>query len=203
MDTVGAVVHSPEKAAGEPGCANAAEWYAAYTRCRHEKHVVNMLDVRGVEHYLPLYESVHVWKDRRAQVQLPLFPGYVFVHIPLADRMRVLTAPGVIRLVGNPAPAPLPAFELEAIRNYISQRLPAEPYPYITRGKRVRIKAGSLQGLEGIVVRRKSTCRVVINLDLIMRSMAVEVAMSDLEVIASRVGRPGSTIQYMATAPLA
>ncbi len=203
MHTVDAICHNPANAQVGPGCADPAEWYAAYTRCRHEKHVVNMLDARGVEHYLPLYDSVHIWKDRRARVQLPLFPGYVFVHIPLADRMRVLTAPGVIRLVGNPAPAPLPVFELEAIRNYISQRLPAEPYPYITRGKRVRIKAGPLQGLEGIVVRRKSACRVIINLDLIMRSMAVEVEMSDLEVIASGVGRPGSTVQYMATASLA
>lgn len=203
MHTVNAAVQSPEQARGEMGCMNAAAWYAAYTRCRHEKQVVNMLDARGVEHYLPLYECVHTWKDRRARVQLPLFPGYVFVHILLADRMRVLTAPGVIRLVGNPAPAPLPLFELEAIRNYISQRLPAEPFPYITQGKRVRIKAGPLEGLEGIVVRRKSACRVIINLDLIMRSMAVEVAMSDLEVITPRVGRPGSTAQYSVAASLA
>jgi transcription antitermination factor NusG len=162
-------------------------WYAAYTRFRYEKRVTEMLEYRGVEHYLPLYEAVHRWKDRNVRAQLPLFPSYVFVCLALRDRMQALTVPGVIRLVGHPHPEPLADEEVEAIRNCLSQRLPVEPYPYLTQGKRVRIAAGPLAGMEGFVLRRKSTCRVVINLDLIHRSMVVEVAVSDLESVPPRI----------------
>jgi transcription termination/antitermination protein NusG len=161
--------------------ANGKHWYAAYTRFRYEKLVAEMLNYRGVEHYLPLYEAVHRWKDRNARVQLPLFPSYVFVHLALQDRMLALTIPGVIWLVGHPQPVPLPNDEIEALRNYLSHRLPVEPYPYLTQGKRVRIKAGPLAGLEGFVLQRKSTYRVVINLDLIHRSVVVDIAVFDLE----------------------
>ncbi|HXY03362.1 MAG TPA: UpxY family transcription antiterminator [Terriglobales bacterium] len=158
-----------------------ARWYAIYTRFRYEKQVAAMLAYRGVEHYLPLYEAVHRWKDRNARVQLPLFPSYVFVYLNLQDRMRALTIPGVIRLVGCPHAEPLEGEEVEAIRNYLSSRLPVEPYPYLTKGSRVRITGGPLAGMEGLILRRKSTCRIVISLDLIQRSMVVEVPASDLE----------------------
>jgi len=157
------------------------QWYAIYTRFRYEKQVAAMLAYRGVEHYLPLYETVHRWKDRNARVQLPLFPSYVFVYLSLEDRMLALTIPGVIRLVGCPRPEPLAGKEVEAIRNYLSFQLPVEPYPYLTNGKGVRITGGPLTGMEGLILRRKSSCRIVVNLDLIQRSMVVEVAASDLE----------------------
>jgi transcription antitermination factor NusG len=156
-------------------------WYAGYTASRHEKRVAQHLAQRGVEHYLPVYETVHQWKDRNARVQLPLFPSYIFVHLALQDRIRTLTVPGLVGLVGRPKPTPLAGDEIEAIRNYLSRSLPVEPYPYLAQGKRVRIKAGPLAGLQGFVFRRKSTCRVVINLDLIHRSLVVDVAECDLE----------------------
>jgi transcription antitermination factor NusG len=158
-------------------------WYAAYTRFRYEKRVAEILEYWRVEHYLPLYEAVHRWKDRKARLQLPLFPSYVFVRLDLRDRMNVLTVPGVIRLVGHPHPAPLSGREVEAIRDYLSHSLPVEPYAYLTSGRLVRIKAGPLAGLEGIILRRKSACRVVINLDPIRRAMVVELPASDLEPI--------------------
>jgi transcription antitermination factor NusG len=156
-------------------------WYVGYTASRHEKRVAQHLAQRGVEHYLPLYEAVHQWKDRNARVQLPLFPSYIFVHLALQDRLRTLTIPGVIGLVGHPRPTPLASDEIEAIRNYLSQCLPVEPHPYLTQGKRVRIKAGPLVGLEGFVLRRKSGCRVVISVDLIHQSFVVDVGEFDLE----------------------
>ncbi len=171
----------PRPEAGKPTDTNGRKWYAAYTRFRYEKLVAEILDYRGVEHYLPLYEAVHRWKDRNARVQLPLFPSYVFVHLALQDRMRALTVPGVIWLVGHPQPVPLASDEVEAIRNYLSRRLPIEPYPYLTQGKRVHIKGGPLAGLEGFVLRRKSPSRVVINLDLIHQSVVVEIGAFDLE----------------------
>src|SRR5215467_5686626 len=96
-------------------------WYAAYTCSRHEKRVVEHLSNRSVEHYFPQYETVSRWKDRRVLVSLPLFPGYVFVHISLCERLRVLTVPGVVRLVGfHGLPAPLPGEAIEELRKGLS-----------------------------------------------------------------------------------
>jgi len=179
-----------------------AHWYAAYTRHRYEKRVDEMLGYKGVEHYLPLYSAVHRWKDRNARLQLPLFPSYVFVYLPLMERLRVLTVPGVIRLIGNPQPVPLATDEVESIRRYVTQGLPVEPHAYLLKGKRVRIKAGPLAGLEGLVLRLKSMCRVVINLELIMRSMVVELPAEDLEVInvcAARAGIAVAPARQLAT----
>jgi transcription antitermination factor NusG len=157
-------------------------WYAAYTSAKHEKRVAAQLGVRAVEHFLPLYESVRRWKDRRMKLQLPLFPGYVFVRLALRDRLQVLQVPGVAKLVGfNGAPAALPSEEIEALRKSLADGVHAEPHPYLKIGRRVRIRTGSLRGLEGILVRRKNRARFVISLDLIQRSVAVEVDGSEVE----------------------
>jgi transcription antitermination factor NusG len=162
-------------------------WYAAYTSANHEKRVAAQLGVRLVEHFVPLYESVRRWKDRKVRLQLPLFPGYVFVRLALCDRMRVLQVPGVARLVGfNGLPCALPDSEIEALKAGLTSGVRAEPHPYLTVGRRVRVRAGALEGLEGFLVRRKNSARFVISLDLIKRSVAVEVDAGGLEAI----GRP-------------
>src|SRR5437667_2218656 len=159
-------------------------WYAAYTRAQHEKHVAAELGMREVEHFLPLYSSMRRWKDRRVKLQLPLFPGYVFVRLALRERLRVLETPSVVRLVGfNGHPAALPDKEMEALRACVAARLVAEPYAYLTVGRRVRIKSGPLAELEGVLVRRKNTLRVVLSLDLIARSAAVEVDAANIESV--------------------
>src|SRR5713226_2318706 len=159
-------------------------WYAAYTSANHEKRVAVQLEERAVEHFLPLYNSVRRWKDRRMKLQLPLFPGYVFVRLPLSDRLKVLQVPGVARLISfNGQPAALPDKEIEALRNGLAAQLRAEPHPYLTVGRRVRVKSGPLEGVEGILIRKKKACRVVLSLDVIMRSASVEVDASDLERI--------------------
>src|SRR5216684_4634621 len=159
-------------------------WYAAYTSANHEKRVGEQLAVRAVEHFLPLYASVRRWKDRRVKLDLPLFPGYVFVRLPLRDRLKVLQVPGVARLISfNGQPAVLPDREVEALRAGLATQLRAEPYPYLTVGRRVRVKCGPLEGVEGILIRKKNACRVVLSLDLIMQSASVEVDASDLEGI--------------------
>ena len=157
------------------------QWCVAYTSANHEKRVTEQLLQRSVEHFLPLYESVRRWKDRRIKLQLPLFPGYVFVRLPLCDRMKVLQVPGVARLVGfNGQPAVLADKEIEALRTSTIARLGAKPHPYLTVGRRVRIQRGVLEGVEGILIRRKNALRVVLSIDLIMRSVSVEVDASDL-----------------------
>jgi transcription antitermination factor NusG len=159
-------------------------WYAAYTLANHEKRVMQQFTERSVEHFLPLYESVRSWKDRRVRLQLPLFPGYVFVRLALRDRLRVLQVPSVVRLVGfNGYPAALPDREIEALRTSVAMQLRAEPHPYLTVGRRVRIKSGPLTGVEGILIRKKNAFRVVLSLDFILRSAAVEVDASDIERI--------------------
>ena len=159
-------------------------WYAAYTSANHEKRVAQQLMQRSVEHFLPTYESVRRWKDRRKHLQLPLFPGYVFVHFALQDRLRVLQVPGVAKLVGfGGLPTALPEGEMEALRAGLAQGVRAEPHPYVQVGRRVRVTNGALTGIEGRVVRRKNRSRFVISLDLIQRSLAVEIDMAELEVI--------------------
>ena len=161
-------------------------WYAVYTSANREKGVARQLDLRHVEHFLPTFSSVRRWKDRKVTLQSPLFPGYVFVRLALWDRLRVLQIPGVVRFVGFGAlPAALPQEEIETLRSGLSPRLCAEPHPFLTVGRRVRIKAGSLQGLEGILVRRKGNLRVVVSVALISRSIAVDVDASELEEIAT------------------
>jgi transcription antitermination factor NusG len=156
-------------------------WYAAYTRAQHEKRVAAELGMREVEHFLPLYSSVRRWKDRSVQLELPLFPGYVFVRLALRDRLRVLQIPSVVRLVGfNGQPTALPDTEMEIMRSGLSQSLRAEPHPFLTVGRRVRITGGPFAGLEGVLRRKKSSIRVVISLGLIQRSVAVDVDVADV-----------------------
>jgi transcription antitermination factor NusG len=159
-------------------------WYAAYTSANHEKRVAQQLGVRSLEHLVPLYESVRRWKDRRVRLQLPLFPGYVFVRLDLRDRLQVLQVPGVAKLVGfNGMPTVIPQEEIEALRRSLGNGVRAVPHPYLKLGRRVRVKTGSLAGLEGVLLRRKNSTRFVISLDLIMRSVAVEIEGSEVEAV--------------------
>jgi len=162
----------------------AQRWYAAYTCANHEKRVREQLEQRSIESYLPLYETVRRWKDRRMRLQLPLFPGYVFVRMALVDRLRVLQVPSLVRLVGfNGQLAALPEYEIEGLKNGLVNGVRAEPYPFLTTGRRVRVTRGPLAGLEGILVRRKNKIRFVVSVGLIMRSIAVETDASDLAEI--------------------
>jgi transcription antitermination factor NusG len=163
------------------------QWFAVYTTCRHEKRVAEHFAHRGIEYYLPLYRSQRKWKDgSRVILSLPLFPGYVFAHICRMERVPVLQVPGVLWVVGKSGsqPTPLPEFEIETLRAALDP-LRVEPYPMLTAGQRVRIQAGPLAGIEGIVVRRQNSFRIVITLELIMQSIAVEVNAEDLEPIDS------------------
>jgi transcription antitermination factor NusG len=161
--------------------ASAACWYATYTHARHEKKVALQLEDRGIEHFLPVYRSVRRWKDRRKELDLVLFPGYVFVHLALSERLRVLQLPGVVRFVSfNGQPAGLPRAEIEALRSGLAQGVRAEHHPYLTVGRRVKVTHGPMAGAEGILLRAKNNCRIVISIDAIMRSIAVEINEEDV-----------------------
>ncbi len=164
-------------------------WYAAYTCANHEKRVAEELIVREMQHFLPLYRSARRWRDRRVELELPLFPGYVFVRLALRDRLRVLQIPSVVRLVGfGGLPTVLPDTEMEILRSGLSQSLRAEPHPFLNVGRRVRITGGPFAGLEGILKRKKSNLRVVVSLELIQRSVAVDVDAADVQGVVSAKG---------------
>jgi transcription antitermination factor NusG len=187
MNVPAAELAGPATRPEDPSLLN---WYALYTCPRHEKCVAQQIEQRSISCYLPLYRSVRRWKDRRKVLELALFPGYVFVQLALPDRFRVLQLPSAVRLVSfNGQPAVLPEVEIEQLRQRLSGGVCAEPHPYLRVGRRVRVCGGPMQGLEGIIVRRKDRCRVVFSLDLIMRSVAVEVDESDVEPMAERKHR--------------
>jgi len=164
--------------AGDP---SAARWYALYTAPRHEKRLAQQIQQRSISCFLPLYRSLRRWKDRRKALDLALFPGYIFVRIGLQSRLQVLQLPGAVRIVTfNGQPAALPDNEIEALRNRLASSAKIEPHPYLRAGRRVRVRQGPMAGLEGIVVRRKDCCRIVFSIDLIQRSIAVEVDEADL-----------------------
>jgi transcription antitermination factor NusG len=173
---------------GTPNLSGALEaarqmrWYAAHVCSRHEKQVLSQLQERRVTSFLPVYRSVRRWKDRRKELELVLFPGYVFVQIDLKDRLRVLQLPSVVRFVSfNGQPAPLGDNEIEVLSKGLASGIRAEPHPYLKVGNRVRVVSGPLEGAEGILVRRKDKFRVVLSIDIIMRSVAVEVDEADIQ----------------------
>jgi transcription antitermination factor NusG len=170
-----------EPAAGQvPG--EPEQWFAAYTTPRHEKAVVRQLGVRQVQSFLPLYTSVRRYKNGcQVAIEQPLFPGYVFVHVQRRHAVTVLQAPGVVSIVGSgKGPAALPAHEIETLRAELP-RCSYEPHPYLAAGDRVRIIEGPLAGMAGVLVRRKNQFRVVLSLDLIRQSVAVEIGMNEIE----------------------
>jgi|SRR5690348_269802 len=157
-------------------------WYAVHTRSRHEKAAFRQLRLREIETYLPLYRATHRWRNGDHDVSMPLFPGYTFVRIAMSDRLKVLKVPGVVRLVGfNGVPAPLDDYEIDDVRRALNFGVKAAPHPYLTEGRRVRITAGPLAGHEGILVRKKGVLRVVISIDMIQRSILVDLDARELE----------------------
>jgi len=159
-----------------------ARWYAASTAPCREKRVLDHLAVRQIESFLPLYLSSRKWKNGcRVELERPLFPGYVFVRMPATQRVRVLEVPSVLSIVSRGRePEPLEDDAMAALRTGLSLRN-VEPHPYLVTGECVSISSGPFVGMSGVVVRRKGCLRVVITLDLLMRSMAVEVNVEDIE----------------------
>ena len=157
-------------------------WYAVSVRPRHEKAVTIHLENRGLTCFLPVYRSVRSWKDRRKELDMVLFPGYIFVRLDLRNRIRVLQAPGAVRFVTFQGhPAPVQDSQLQALASGLTAGLRAEPHPYLRRGRRVRVVRGPLANTEGILVRRKERFRLVLSVDLIMRSVMLEVDESEVE----------------------
>jgi transcription antitermination factor NusG len=167
------------------GVSPLTQWLALVTIPRHEKQIARQLALMGSECFLPLYRTLRRWKDgSKVNLELPLFPGYIFVRIAKPDRIRILRLPGALKFVAGVRgePAPLADGDIDSFRLGLEQRRP-EPHPVLVSGRRARIRCGALAGMDGVVVRWKGGLRVVLTLNLILRSVAVEVNGDELEPI--------------------
>jgi len=160
------------------------QWYAIHTRSRHEQKVKEQFEKKNIIHFLPLIKSLRYWKDRKKLLDFPLFPGYIFGYFPLKDRLKVLTTVGVVRIVGfQDGPVPVPEDQISAIQHLVASGLKYDPVPYFKEGQRVRVKRGPLAGVEGILLEKKKKFRLVISVDLIQQSAALEIDSADVESV--------------------
>lgn len=168
-------------------------WHVLYTLHQHEKLIAEILSNKGFEVFLPLYTAIHTWKDRKKELSLPLFPCYVFLWGGQERRLDILTTPGIFSFVGiNGRPAIVPSEEIDAIRRATETSLRMEPYPFLQHGERVRVKSGPFEGIEGILTLKKSVYRLVLTVELLGKSAAVEIDRSMVERALTPVSRTAS-----------
>jgi len=153
-----------------------SRWYALTTKPRYERATARHLRSKGFEELAPVYRTRRRWSDRFQEIEHQLFPGYVFCSFTFEQRLHVLATPGVRSIVGfGKQPAPVDDAEIAAIRRIVDSRAPAWPWPYLRVGQRVRIQDGCLRGLAGTLVRENDLWRVVVNVELLQRAVAVEI----------------------------
>jgi transcriptional antiterminator NusG len=151
-------------------------WFAVRVRSNQERTAIAHLHERGYEQFAPSYKSERRWSDRKKEIEQYLFPGYIFCRFDPGDRLSVLTAPGVVDLVGfGRIPEPIPDQEIERVRRMVESGLLVTPYPFLNVGQAVLIERGPLTGLEGILVEMKGRLRLVVSINLLQRSVSAEV----------------------------
>jgi len=186
-------------ACSETGCMNPEEpnWFAVFTVPRHEKRVEEHFRMREIESFLPVYEKRRQWKDgSKGMLQIPLFSNYIFVRIGPHGRAPVLKVPGVRSIVSSgPRPLPVSDYYIKWLREGIRHKK-IEPHPYMTAGTKVRIRSGVMAGMEGVLLRKKNDLRVVLTLDMIMKSVSVEIELEDIEPVSHI--RPASAFEMQA-----
>jgi len=155
-----------------------ANWYAVHTIARHEKWVAAQFEEKRVCTFLPLFRRIHRWSDRRSTVEVPMFSCYAFVRIAqrTEEQLKVLRTPGVLGFVGSERQGtPIPDEQIESLRIAISEKIPCFPHDFISDGRRVRIRGGSLDGIEGILVGHSGGQSLVVSVELLHRSVAIRV----------------------------
>jgi transcription antitermination factor NusG len=161
-------------------------WYALHVKPRFEKCVSGQLSVKGYETFLPSYISKRNWSDRVKELSLPLFPGYVFCRFDVHARLPILVTPGVVAIVGvGKTPSAIEESEILAVQQVIGSGLRAQRWPYLNHGEMVRVEAGPLEGLTGIVVRMKGCDQLVVSISLLMRSVSVEIDRRSVKPLVS------------------
>lgn len=162
-----------------------AEWLAVYTKHQHEKTVAALLGKKGIEHFLPLYQTVNRWKDRNQRVSLPLFPCYLFVRLELGRKLEVLQTAGVRWFIENAGHAcVVPDSEINDLRRVCESGVGVGPHPFLQKGDQVRIRKGPLAGIEGILKQVRNEHCVILSIELLKRSVAVEVSLESVQRLA-------------------
>jgi transcription antitermination factor NusG len=177
--------------AGEVLAGLEREWFAAYTMSRHEKRIASHCERIGIEPFLPLYSSQRSWKNRTTvDLQMPLFPNYIFVRLAPQDHGPLMRLPGLLSTVGNAAgPVAIPDADMELLRQVIACKN-IEPHPFITKGDRVRVKTGPLAGVVGLVQKQGNGLRFIVTLDLIGKSVSLHIDRSALELLVPQANLP-------------
>jgi len=158
------------------------EWFAIWTRSRHEKLVREQLQHKHIEVFLPTITKWSRWKDRKKKIDWPLFPGYCFARFDVADRLPILKCEGVVTIIGTDGlPSPIPAVEIDGIRQLIESDLAYDPCPLIKEGEMVEVKAGPLKGVVGRLIRKGAHARLMLSVDLIGQAVSVEVDAADVK----------------------
>jgi transcription antitermination factor NusG len=175
-------------------------WFALRVRSNYERLVASMLTGKGYPQFLPTYRKLSRWSDRKKNIELPLFPGYVFSHFDVTHRLPVLTIPGVVHIVGaGHKPEAIPDEEIHAVQRFVSSGFAVEPWPFLHVGESVVVESGSLAGLEGILTQVKNQYRLVVSLTLLQRSVAVEMDRDCVRPVR-RIARVQPAQQLSATA---
>ena len=160
-------------------------WYAVCTRHQHEKAAARILEYKEFEVFLPLYKARRRWKDRVKELSVPLFPGYLFIREGLERWLPIITTPGVCNIVGcRGRPAAIPHSEIEGVRRIVESTLRVEPHPFLRSGDWVRVKYGPIAGVEGILLRKKNIARLVLSVEMLGKSAAVEVDATHVERVS-------------------
>jgi len=161
-------------------------WYAVRTKARHEKRVAAQFKEKHVCTFLPLLRQIHKWSDRQSRVAVPMFSCYAFVRMvhTVEERLKILQTPGVLGFVGcERKGTPIPEEQIESLRKAISENIPCLPHPFINAGRRVRIRGGSLDGVEGILEHRGADQNLIVSVELLCRSVSIRVAGYDIELV--------------------
>lgn len=162
----------------------ANNWHALHTRYQNEKAAARALSSKGHTVFLPLYGATHLWRGRPTQLQLPLFSGYVFIQGGIDRQLQILSTPGIISIVKSGGlPAIVPPEQIAAVRRIVEKSSRVEPHSFLQCGDRVMVISGSLQGLEGMLVRTKGAFRLIVSMELLGRSAAVEIDISCVQRI--------------------
>lgn len=161
-------------------------WYAVHTKARHEKHVAAQFEVQRLCSFLPLLRQIHRWSDRQCLVEVPMFACYAFVRVTqrAEERQKILRTPGVLGFVGfTRQGTPIPQEQIESLRTAVNENIPCFPHSYISAGRRVRIRGGSLDGVEGILERQGANQSLVVSVELLRRSVSIRVEGYDIELV--------------------
>jgi transcription antitermination factor NusG len=170
---------NPKFCADGKSAETALMWYAVQTRSNSERLVYRVLEEKGYDLFLPMYSEQRRWSDRVKQINIPLFSGYVFCRLDPHNRLPILQAPGVVRIVGNGnLPMPIAEEEIEAVKNVVKSNLPYTPWPSLVPGHRVVVDRGPLMGMQGVLLRVRQGHRLVVSINMLQRAVAVELDVS-------------------------